>query len=67
MKTIYQEYGKGSGPIAILLAALLSLPMVGCGGSKSANTPPPVDDTHGGTMSSTAPVAAPKEQKKRVE
>jgi hypothetical protein len=64
MKTIYTGYSKGSGHIAILLAALLSLPIVGCGGSKNASAPPPVDDTHGGTMSSTAPVASPTQQKK---
>ena len=42
---------KTSRPVALMLTAFLTLPLLaGCGGSRSS-LPPPIDDTRGGTMS----------------
>jgi len=57
---IYPERGRLLQPMALLLTALLALPVfTGCGGSKSA-APPPVDDTRGGTVSNTSNATQPR-------
>lgn len=59
--TIYPERGRLLRPMALLLTALLTLPILNsCGGSKSAAPPPPVDDTRGGTVSNTSGATQPQ-------
>ncbi|MBK1986013.1 hypothetical protein A0J48_000345 [Sphaerospermopsis aphanizomenoides BCCUSP55] len=50
---------------AILLSALLTMPLfTSCsGGSRTASPPPPVDDTAGRTVSQTTPVNQPQAKK----
>ncbi|MGI2904912.1 hypothetical protein [Tolypothrix sp. VBCCA 56010] len=51
MNTIYPERKRLSRPLAMLLSALLTVPLLsscGGGGSRNAAPPPPVDDTVNG-------------------
>ncbi len=53
MITIFKERKVVSRLLAVLLSALLTVPLLSScgGGSRSANVPPPVDDTVGRTVS----------------
>ncbi|MEH2310660.1 MAG: hypothetical protein V7K35_04340 [Nostoc sp.] len=53
MNTIYKERKVVSRLFAVLLSALLTVPLLSScgGGSKNASAPPPVDDTVGRTVS----------------
>jgi hypothetical protein len=52
MNTIYKERKIVSRLFAVLLSALLTVPLLSsCGGSQKASVPPPVDDTVGRTVS----------------
>jgi len=60
MKTLGKERKPVLNLIAVLLSALLSMPLLtSCGGgSRTASPPPPVDDTTGRVVSDRAPLAA---------
>lgn len=52
MNTMYSKRGRASRLVAVLLTALLTLPLfTACGGNANTNAPPPVDDTVGETQS----------------
>lgn len=51
-------------PLAIMLTALLTLPLfAGCGGSSRNAALPPIDDTRGGTVSNYPPANQPQAQR----
>ena len=57
MNTIYPERKRLSRPLAMLLSALLTVPLLsscGGGGSRNAAPPPPVDDSVGRTVDNPA-------------
>lgn len=57
MKTIYSERRSSMRLIALLLTALLSLPLLtACGGNQNTAAPPPVQDNVG-TQTNTAPAS----------
>ncbi|MFN6569945.1 hypothetical protein [Dendronalium sp. ChiSLP03b] len=51
--------------LAVLLSALLTVPLLAScgGGSRNANVPPPIDDTAGRTVSDRAPANQPQAKK----
>ncbi|MDZ8225394.1 hypothetical protein [Nostoc sp. ChiVER01] len=52
MNTVYKERKIVSRLLAVVLSALLTVPLLSsCGGSRNASVPPPVDDTAGRTVS----------------
>jgi len=52
MNTVYKERKIVSRLLAVLLSALLTVPLLSsCGGGSKTATPPPVDDTVGRTVS----------------
>jgi len=54
MNTTFPEQRKVSRPLAMLLSALLMVPLLNaCGGSQSNAPPPPIDDTRGGAQPRT--------------
>lgn len=64
MNTIYPERKKLTRVMALILTALLALPLfTACGGSRNSASLPPVDDTVGGT--NTYPAAANQPQAKK--
>ncbi|NEU76390.1 hypothetical protein PI95_028725 [Hassallia byssoidea VB512170] len=66
MNTIYPERKRFSRPLAMLLSALLTVPLLsscGGGGSQNAAPPPPVDDTVGRTVNNSAPGNQPEAKK----
>ena len=57
MKTIYSERRSSMRLIALLLTALLTLPLLtACGGNQNTSAPPPVQDNVG-TQTNTAPAS----------
>jgi hypothetical protein len=63
MNTIYPERKRLSRPLAMLLSALLTVPLLsscGGGGSQNAAPPPPVDDSVGRTVDNPAPGNQPE-------
>ncbi|MEH1765523.1 hypothetical protein [Nostoc sp.] len=59
MNTIYKERKIVSRLFAVMLSALLMVPLLSScgGGSRNASAPPPVDDTAGRTVSDNQPEA----------
>ncbi len=59
--TIYPERGRLLRPMALLLTALLTMPLfTSCGGGSKSSAPPPVDDTRGGSVSNTSGATQPQ-------
>ena len=64
MNTIYKERKIVSRLFAVLLSALLMVPLLSsCGGSSKTATPPPVDDTIGRTVSDRNATNQPQAKK----
>ncbi|MBD2694991.1 hypothetical protein [Anabaena catenula] len=65
MKTLGKERKPVLALIAVLLSALLTVPLLtSCGGgSRTASPPPPVDDTTGRVVSERTPVNQPQAKK----
>ncbi|NDJ23088.1 hypothetical protein GS682_15885 [Nostoc sp. B(2019)] len=65
MNTIYRERKIVSRLLAVLLSALLTVPLLSScgGGSRTATPPPPVDDTIGRNVSNRVPVNQPEAKK----
>lgn len=65
MNMIYPKRRRGLRLIALVLTLLLTVPFLSaCGGSRSNSSLPPIDDTRGGTVSTTRPVNQPEAKKK---
>lgn len=61
MNTIYPERGRLMRLMALLLTALLTLPLfTACGGNPNTAAPPPVDDTVSGTQTYPSPANQPQ-------
>ncbi len=58
------RHDRHARPTALLLSALLTLPLFAGCGQKQATVPPPVDDTRTSATSNTAPGTAPAVKKK---
>lgn len=64
MNAIYPERRKSMRLMALLLTALLTLPLLtACGGNPNTAAPPPVDDTRGGTQTYPSPASQPQAKK----
>lgn len=64
MNVIYPERTRLMRLMALLLTALLSLPLfTACGGTPNTAAPPPVDDTLGGTQTYPSPANQPQAKK----
>jgi hypothetical protein len=65
MNTIYREHKIVSRLLAVLLSALLTVPLLtSCGGGSRTATPPPVDDTiTGRNVTNTNPANQPQAKK----